>query len=452
MEDAVFRGFTRSWRSSSRRSAPSFRRGSSSASGAGSPPGSRLARQRRMDGVPVHRGGARAGRLWHRERDGLGRALGWFALAAALGCALVWARSDWVAQPRLDAAGDRRRSQARLRAVDHLAARETVRLLVRPDDAALAAARPGLDRRGQVPARHRAAAPRSGCAPGWRRRRRWRCPGTYDFARDAWFQRHRRGRQAAWARCSRSTSRRSARPRPRARTVSTQHISARLPASPAGHRHRARHRRPECGRPGRCRRDAPQRPCAPAVGQRAPHRRGGRPSRCSSPCELLALERVAGAAFQPGPGRRGRRGGCAAIGYTLLTGSQVPTVRSCIAALLILAGMALGREAISIRLVAAGALVVLVFRPEALVGPSFQMSFAAVTAIVALHSTPWARRLLQRRDEGPGRADRSRAARDRRHRPGGRARADAARALPFPSGGPLRRGRQHRRDPADRPS
>jgi competence protein ComEC len=45
-------------------------------------------------------------------------------------------------------------------------------------------------------------------------------------------------------------------------------------------------------------------------------------------------------------------------------------------------------------------LLVLLFRPEALAGASFQMSFAAVTAIVALHSTVWARRLLQRREEG----------------------------------------------------
>src|SRR5690348_6111774 len=30
-----------------------------------------------------------------------GRALGWFALAASLGCALVWSRSQWVAEPRL---------------------------------------------------------------------------------------------------------------------------------------------------------------------------------------------------------------------------------------------------------------------------------------------------------------------------------------------------------------
>jgi competence protein ComEC len=90
----------------------------------------------------------------------------------------------------------------------------------------------------------------------------------------------------------------------------------------------------------------------------------------------------------------------AGIGYTLLTGAQVPTVRSCVAALLILLGIALGRDAISIRLIATGALIVLVFRPEALAGPSFQMSFAAVTAIVALHSTQSARQFLQRREEG----------------------------------------------------
>jgi competence protein ComEC len=91
----------------------------------------------------------------------------------------------------------------------------------------------------------------------------------------------------------------------------------------------------------------------------------------------------------------------AGIGYTLLTGAQVPTVRSCVAAVLVLLGIALGRDAISIRLVAVGALAVLLFRPEALAGASFQMSFAAVTAIVAIHSTGWSRRLFQRRDEGP---------------------------------------------------
>ncbi|MGD9810584.1 MAG: ComEC/Rec2 family competence protein [Sphingobium sp.] len=92
-------------------------------------------------------------------------------------------------------------------------------------------------------------------------------------------------------------------------------------------------------------------------------------------------------------------GAATGIGYTLLTGAQVPTVRSCIAALLVLGGLALGREAISLRLIAAGAIIVLLIWPESLVGPSFQMSFAAVTVIVALAETRWFRDLTQRRDE-----------------------------------------------------
>ncbi len=92
-------------------------------------------------------------------------------------------------------------------------------------------------------------------------------------------------------------------------------------------------------------------------------------------------------------------GAAAGIGYTLLTGAQVPTVRSCIAALLVIAGLALGREAISLRLIATGALFVMLFWPDSVVGPSFQMSFAAVTAIVALYEYPPTRRLFERREE-----------------------------------------------------
>jgi competence protein ComEC len=89
----------------------------------------------------------------------------------------------------------------------------------------------------------------------------------------------------------------------------------------------------------------------------------------------------------------------AGIGYTLMTGAEVPTVRSCVASLLVLLGLALGREALTLRLVAAGALIVLAFRPEALVGPSFQLSFAAIAAIVAFHDAPAIRTLLGGRDE-----------------------------------------------------
>ena len=81
-------------------------------------------------------------------------------------------------------------------------------------------------------------------------------------------------------------------------------------------------------------------------------------------------------------------GAAAAIGYTALTGWQVPTIRSCVAGLLVLGALALGRQAVTLRLVATGAIAVMLIFPESLAGPSFQLSFAAITAIVALHEHP----------------------------------------------------------------
>lgn len=89
-----------------------------------------------------------------------------------------------------------------------------------------------------------------------------------------------------------------------------------------------------------------------------------------------------------------------AVLYTLLTGAEVPTVRACIAALLILVGLAMGRDALSLRLLAAGATFILLFWPEALAGPSFQLSFAAVGTITLLHESQWVRNWMQRREEG----------------------------------------------------
>ena len=89
----------------------------------------------------------------------------------------------------------------------------------------------------------------------------------------------------------------------------------------------------------------------------------------------------------------------AGIAYTLLTGAQVPTVRSCIGALLVLVALALGREPLSLRMVAIAAGVVLALWPESLVGPSFQMSFAAVIAIVSLHNVQAVRDFLAPREE-----------------------------------------------------
>ncbi|WP_333914580.1 ComEC/Rec2 family competence protein [Sphingomonas sp. LR60] len=97
-------------------------------------------------------------------------------------------------------------------------------------------------------------------------------------------------------------------------------------------------------------------------------------------------------------------GAVAAIGYTWLTGSQVPTIRSCVAALMVLVALVLGREALTLRLVAAGAMVVLLCWPESVVGPSFQLSFAAVTAIIAFHEHPRVRAWFGEHEEARWRA------------------------------------------------
>lgn len=89
----------------------------------------------------------------------------------------------------------------------------------------------------------------------------------------------------------------------------------------------------------------------------------------------------------------------AGASYTLLTGAEVPTVRSCLGAGLVLLALALGREPLSLRMVAVVAGIVLLLWPESLVGPSFQMSFAAVLAIVALHGAEPVRRFLAPREE-----------------------------------------------------
>ncbi|MEO6092621.1 MAG: ComEC/Rec2 family competence protein [Novosphingobium sp.] len=93
-------------------------------------------------------------------------------------------------------------------------------------------------------------------------------------------------------------------------------------------------------------------------------------------------------------------GAAAGVGYTLLTGAEVPTVRSCVGALLVLGALALGREALSLRMLAAAAFLVLLLWPEAIVGASFQLSFAAVIAIIALHGAAPMKRYLAPRDEG----------------------------------------------------
>ncbi len=88
-----------------------------------------------------------------------------------------------------------------------------------------------------------------------------------------------------------------------------------------------------------------------------------------------------------------------AIFYTILTGAQVPTIRACIAACLVLIALVMGRDPLTLRLVAFAALFIMLIMPEVLVGPSFQLSFAAVATIITLHETKFMQNLVHRREE-----------------------------------------------------
>ncbi|MEA3046133.1 MAG: competence protein ComEC [Sphingomonadales bacterium] len=333
-----------------------------------------------------------------------GRALAWFALAAALGCALVWWRAEQAAAPRL-AREQMMEVEARVESVQSLAAAGAARLLVEPIGE-------GLPARLRINVAQDKMVP--GIAPGAIvRLRAWMMPpapmavpGAYDFARAAWFQRiGGTGRALDIA---------------VVRPPSSQSLSARI----AGWRARlSAHIRSRLG--------GAEGGIAAAL---ATGDQFGIPDadaeamRRSGLAHLLSvsglhLTAVVGAvmlltlkllALSPMLALRWRlvlvaaaAGALAGIAYTLLTGAEVPTVRSCIAALLVLAGIALGREALTLRLVAVGALVVLLLWPESLAGASFQMSFAAIVAIVALHESPRARAWFARRDEGwPAKAGR----------------------------------------------
>ena len=87
--------------------------------------------------------------------------------------------------------------------------------------------------------------------------------------------------------------------------------------------------------------------------------------------------------------------GALALGgfYMLLTGAEVPMQRSFAMAALVTLGLLIGRRALTLRGLAIAFAVVLALQPAAIIGPSFQMSFAAVLALVA--AWEWGRGYLR---------------------------------------------------------
>lgn len=329
-------------------------------------------------------------------------AAAWFSLFALIGCALIWARADSVSAPRLERAQAAQFTATVVKA-DRLAARDQLRLLLAPlppsdlppqvrVSVPLDAAQPGLVPAATVALRAYLMPP----AP-------MAVPGAYDFARTAWFARiGATGRvlgpvrvvappgEPSWSAWLAGLRQRL-----------SAHIQARLPGSEGAIA------------------------AALATGdQGGVSEADAEAMRASGLAHLLSVSglhltaMVGGTmvlalsllALSPTLALRfnlllvaAAIAAVTGIAYTLLTGAEVPTIRACAAALLVLAGLAIGREAITLRLVATGAIIVLLLWPESLAGPSFQLSFAAITAIVALHEHPRVKALLAGREEGAAR-------------------------------------------------
>jgi competence protein ComEC len=325
-----------------------------------------------------------------------GRALAFFFAAAAIGCAGAWWEAERVAAPRIEREHVATFT-AKVEAVQRNATADAIRLIVRPTSA------PDLPPRLRLNIDVDKAPP---VAPGAIvEARAWlmppappSVPGAYDFARAAWFQRIG------------GTG----------RTLDIRVASQQGPDGFSGWMAGVRQR---LGDHILKRLGGGEGAIAVALAngdQGGISREDADAMRRSGLAHLLSvsglhLTAVVGAvmlltlkllALSPALALRFRltliaagAGALAGIAYTILTGAEVPTIRSCVAALLVLGGIALGREALTLRLVATGALIVLLLWPDSLVGPSFQLSFAAITAIVVVHGHPKIRAFLARREE-----------------------------------------------------
>lgn len=335
-----------------------------------------------------------AAAVWRGGRAGMALAVGGIALAA--GVALVWVRAERVAAPVLARPGVFALT-GRVEAIDQLPARELVRLRLtdlrwdRPPDPAptrirvniaVADAPSGLGIGAVVRLRARLMPPPPPAVPG-----------AYDFARVAWFQ----SLGATGRGFAPVTVVRPGAQEPALRAALSEHIQRRLDGSAGGIA--AALATGDVGAIAEDDADAMRRSgLAHLLSVSGLHITAVVGLVMLVVSRLLALSmRLALTGRVPLLAAGAAAG--AAIGYTWLTGAEVPTIRSCVAALMILAAMAAGREAITLRLVAMGALVVLLLWPEAVAGPSFQLSFAAVTAIVALYEHPRARSWFGPREE-----------------------------------------------------
>ncbi|WP_417581450.1 ComEC/Rec2 family competence protein [Pelagibacterium sp.] len=92
-----------------------------------------------------------------------------------------------------------------------------------------------------------------------------------------------------------------------------------------------------------------------------------------------------------------------ALAYMVISGMVIPAVRSTIMLGLIFAAVIAGRQALTMRNVAIAGMAIIVFEPTSVFRASFQLSFAAVIALIGAYE------LARQRRENKGRQQRGRA-------------------------------------------
>jgi competence protein ComEC len=293
-----------------------------------------------------------------------GRALAIFAITAALGCGLIWWQAERAAAPRV-AHAQMMELVGTVESVQALATQGATRLIVRPSGQNL-----------PVRLRINVAADKmvAGIEPGallWLRA--WvmppaptPIPGAYDFSRAAWFQQiGGTGRALAVELIAPASSTGFSAWLAGLRQRLSAHIRAQLQGAGEGGIADALVTGDQYGIPDTDN-DAMRRSgLAHLLSVSGLHLTAVVGAVMLLTLRLLALSPTLALRYRLVLIAAGA-GALAGIAYTLLTGAEVPTVRSCVASLLVLGGIALGREAITLRMVATGALIVLLLWPDSL--------------------------------------------------------------------------------------
>ncbi|SET05474.1 ComEC/Rec2 family competence protein [Oceanicella actignis] len=117
----------------------------------------------------------------------------------------------------------------------------------------------------------------------------------------------------------------------------------------------------------------------------------------------MALALIPAAALRVEPKKAAAAAAMAAgLVYLVLSGASVATQRAFLMAAVALTALMIDRAAISLRALAAAALVILLLRPESLFDAGFQMSFAATGALIAFYEWVRERGLTQSPEQRPG--------------------------------------------------